>query len=156
MRHAVLINHVAETRSRAVSRCDMTTCGMRASTNRGTDKKGKRSRCCHTAGHGDTLELNRICWTLKTKRRKQGSRNLLDTFHPRDKRCHVCRDFTAARCDHRATGNNLTGQRLQSRTCLFIPCNAWPDASVKDQKQVSAETYRITCWVQFAKLTHRD
>ena len=84
------------------------------------------------------------------------TRNSLDTFHPRDKRCHVCRDFTAARCDHRATGYNLTEQRLQNRTCLFIPCNAWPDASVEKQKQVSVETYQITCWVQLAKLTHCD
>ena len=34
----------------------------------------------------------------------QWTRNSLDTFHLTDKRCHVCRDFTAARCDHRATG----------------------------------------------------
>ena len=34
----------------------------------------------------------------------QLTRNSLDTFHQRDKRCHVCRDFTAARCDHKANG----------------------------------------------------
>ena len=57
-------------------------------------------------GTRDTFELIRICWTLKTTCREKGcfqlTRNSLDTSHPRDKRCHVCRIFTAARCDHRA------------------------------------------------------
>ena len=44
MKHACCFdsqNHAAITWSRALSRCDMTTCGMRASTNQGTDKREK-------------------------------------------------------------------------------------------------------------------
>ena len=72
----------------------------------GTQRKNKLWFRHH--GTGDTFELIRICWTLKSTCREQDAfqltRNSLDTIHPRGKRCHVCRDFTAARCDHGANG----------------------------------------------------
>ena len=137
-------NHIAETRSRALSRCDDSM--WDACINQPRNRQKGRDRACtlkakiqgnnnasHRGGNRSTLSLmetgkpnaeNRDAFTL--------TRISLDTFHPGDKRCHVCRDFTAARCDHRASGYNLTEQR--NRTCLFIPCNAWPDASVEKQK----------------------
>ena len=72
-------------------------------------KQGKTKLLFPHRGTRDTFEKIRICWTLEIKRRENRdafhlTRNSLDTLHPRDKRCHVCRDFTAPRCDHRANG----------------------------------------------------
>ena len=68
-------------------------------------KQGETKLLFPHHGTRDTFESILIWWTLITDNGDafQLTRNSLDTFHPRDKRCHVCRDFTAARCDHRAT-----------------------------------------------------
>ena len=53
-----------------------------------------------------------------------------------DKRCHVCRDFTAARCEHRANKCGWLSRKLQSRTCLFIPSIAWTDALTSKMRSI--------------------
>ena len=72
-------------------------------------KQGNTKLLIPHHGTRDTIKSIRIRWTLKKPNAEnrdtfQLTRNSLDTFHPRNKRCQVCRDFTAARCDHRATG----------------------------------------------------
>ena len=78
-----------------------------ASRRGGKENKEKPNCCFHIAGHGipssSFASVGRLKPNAENRDAFQLTRNSLDTFHPRDKRCHACRDVTAARCDHRAT-----------------------------------------------------
>ena len=65
-------------------------------------------------------------------------------LNQRTKRCCVCRDFTAARCDHKATKCVWLGRVSKTaRVTLKITKCEFQRKSLKD-----------TCWDQLAKLTH--
>ena len=167
-------NHVAETRSRALSRCDMTACGMRASTNQGTDKKGEiahahwkqdtgKQQCLSQRRKHCLAETDRHC--LSWRRENQTQRTGMPSNWLATHWTHFTQDTNGATCV--ATSQRLavtTGQLVTTwlsnvfkieRACSSHAI-AWPDASDEKQKQVSVETYQITCWVQLAKLTHCD
>ena len=93
-----------------------------ASRRDGKENKEKPNCCSHTAGHGTpsnrVASVGRLKPNAENRDAFQLTRNSLDTFHPRVKLCHVCRDFTAARCDHRATGYTWLGNVFKiARAC---------------------------------------
>ena len=170
---------MATTLSKALSRCDMTTCGMRASTKRQIKNKESRmqaeskiqgstnasrrgqtntaTRRCQektvsrrdgttlplaNAGrktkedkllfphHGtrDAFELIRICWTLKTKFRKQGcfpiDSQLIGHFQTKRQALLRVSRLHSGSLWPQSKQSHLTEQGLQNRTCLFNSSHA--------------------------------
>ena len=77
--------------------------------------------CLHSTEHMGHFELTRIFWTLEPMQGMGVPSNSLALhgyFTTKGKRCHVCRDFTVARCDHRANNcRSLNNVSKNARAC---------------------------------------